>query len=156
MVRRNGMRNESGPVSRRFPLHGWLGLLLVGLFWPLNWLLEGLRTHWGFFPLWLGYSLAVDGICQYRSGTSLLANNSASCWSLSLAPTTAACATERSSNRGTNAASMARSEKNVTQCYLNSSATQQRKNNPRMRCGRLAIDWSLRRVKCLSSLFVLA
>jgi Transposase IS200 like len=36
--------------------------------------------------------------------------------------------------------SIAPSEKNVTRCYLNSSATQQRKNIPRMRFGRLAID----------------
>jgi len=51
---------------------------------------------------------------------------------------------------------MARSEKNVTLGYLNSSATQQRKKRPRMRRGRFAIDWSFRRVTCLSSSFVLA
>jgi len=51
---------------------------------------------------------------------------------------------------------MARSEKNVTLAYLNSSATQQRKNMPRRRRGRLAIDCSFRRVRCLSSSFVLA
>lgn len=56
---------------RRFPLHGWLGLLLIALFWPLNWSLDGLRTHWGFFPLWLGYCLFVDGLCLGRTGTSL-------------------------------------------------------------------------------------
>ena len=42
-------------VSKRWPLHGWLGLALVAVFWPLNWSLDGLRTHWGFFPRWLGY-----------------------------------------------------------------------------------------------------
>jgi hypothetical protein len=59
-------------IVRRFPYHGWLGLGLVALFWPLNWLLDGLRTHWGFFPLWLGYCLVIDGLNVQRSGTSLL------------------------------------------------------------------------------------
>lgn len=54
------------------PLHGWTGLALVALFWPLNWLLPGARTEWCFFPLWLGYCLVVDGLAQRRRGTSLL------------------------------------------------------------------------------------
>ncbi len=57
---------------RRFPAHGWLGLALVAVFWTLNWRLSGPRTHWGFFPLWLGYCLAVDGLVLLRTGTSLL------------------------------------------------------------------------------------
>lgn len=61
--------------ARRFPLHGWLGLLLIAVFWPLNWMLQGPRTHWAFFPLWLGYCLTVDGINLYRRGTSLLARD---------------------------------------------------------------------------------
>ena len=48
-----------------------IGLALVAIFWPLNWLLEGNRTHWGFFPLWLGYVLAVDGLVARRTGSSL-------------------------------------------------------------------------------------
>lgn len=55
-----------------FPLHGWLGLALVVVFWFLNWALTGARTHWGFFPLWLGYCLAIDGLVFWRTGTSLL------------------------------------------------------------------------------------
>jgi hypothetical protein len=58
--------------KRKFPLHGWLGLSLVSLFWILNWTLTGARTHWGFFPLWLGYCLAIDGAVFWRTGTSLL------------------------------------------------------------------------------------
>ncbi len=58
--------------SRSYPWHGWLGLGMVAVFWALNWSLDGLRTHWGFFPLWLGYCLAVDGLNVYRTGTSLL------------------------------------------------------------------------------------
>ncbi len=61
----------SGTPSR-WPVHGWLGLALVAAFWPLNWGLEGIRTHWGFFPLWLGYCLTVDAITVRRTGTSLL------------------------------------------------------------------------------------
>ena len=56
---------------RRYPLHGWAGLVLVAIFWSLNWSLDGPRTHVFFFPLWLGYALAVDGLVVVRTGTSL-------------------------------------------------------------------------------------
>jgi len=59
-------------TQSKFPTHGWIGLLLIGIFWPLNWVLAGPRTHWGFFPLWLGYCLLVDGLVLKRTGTSLL------------------------------------------------------------------------------------
>jgi hypothetical protein len=62
----------SGPAAKRFPAHGWLGLGLVIVCWPLNWGLDGLRTHLCFFPLWLGYCLTVDGLAVLRRGTSLL------------------------------------------------------------------------------------
>ncbi|MEE8153036.1 MAG: hypothetical protein V3T76_08385 [candidate division NC10 bacterium] len=52
--------------------HGWIGWLLVGVSWPLNWLLPGLRTHVLFFPLWLGYTLIVDALVLRRTGSSLL------------------------------------------------------------------------------------
>lgn len=35
-------------------------------------MLEGVRTHLLFFPLWLGYILVFDGLCLRRTGTSLL------------------------------------------------------------------------------------
>ena len=54
------------------PMQGWIGLLLIAVFWPLNWLLPGMRTHVLFFPLWLGYILTVDGLVFLRKGTSLL------------------------------------------------------------------------------------
>ena len=57
---------------RRFPWYGWLGLGLIAVFWPVNWFWEGLRTHWAFFFLWLGYSLMVDGLVFFRTGTSLI------------------------------------------------------------------------------------
>jgi hypothetical protein len=55
----------------RFPARGYLGLLLVGIFWPLNWGLPGLRTAYLFFPLWLGYILVVDALVWVRSGSSI-------------------------------------------------------------------------------------
>lgn len=54
------------------PIQGWFGLGLVLIFWLLNWTLPGTRTNWGFFPLWLGYCLAIDGLVLRRTGTSLL------------------------------------------------------------------------------------
>ena len=59
----------------KLPLHGWLGFGLVIVFWILNWTLTGPRTNWGFFPLWLGYCLAMDGLVFWRRGTSLLARS---------------------------------------------------------------------------------
>ncbi len=55
-----------------FPLYGWFGFLLIGIFWYLNWFLQGLRTDWAFFPLWLGFCLAVDALVYFRKGTSLI------------------------------------------------------------------------------------
>jgi hypothetical protein len=66
---------QAGSRIKAWPRHGWLGLALIALFWPLNWLLPGLRTHWGFFPLWLGYSLTVDALVYRRKGHSLLSRN---------------------------------------------------------------------------------
>jgi len=54
------------------PIQGWIGLVLIAIFWPLNWCLAGPRSHWGFFFLWTGYSLTVDGLVVKRTGTSLL------------------------------------------------------------------------------------
>jgi hypothetical protein len=55
-----------------YPTHGWVGLGLAAAFWTLNWTLDGPRTHWGFFPMWLGYCLTVDALVLLRTGTSLL------------------------------------------------------------------------------------
>lgn len=60
---------------KKFPLHGWIGLVLVSVFWFLNWYLDGLRTQILFFPLWLGYALTVDALVFYRKGSSLLTRN---------------------------------------------------------------------------------
>jgi hypothetical protein len=57
--------------SRVLSAHGRLGLLLVALSWPLNWILPGLRTAYLFFPLWLGYILLVDALVEKRAASSL-------------------------------------------------------------------------------------
>ena len=57
------------------PMHGWVGLVLIAIFWPLNWFLPGLRTHLLFFPLWLGYVLVVDALVLHRRGTSILSRS---------------------------------------------------------------------------------
>lgn len=54
-----------------FPGWGWVGLGLVAVCWPLNWMLPGLRTHIFFFPLWLGFILTLDGLVLRRTGTSI-------------------------------------------------------------------------------------
>ncbi len=59
-------------TTGRWPAHGWVGLILVISFWWINWGLSGLRTHWAFFPMWLGYCLTVDGLVVLRQGESLL------------------------------------------------------------------------------------
>ena len=41
MIEREGRR----VTARRWPIHGWLGLGIVAIFWTLNWSLPGLRTH---------------------------------------------------------------------------------------------------------------
>jgi hypothetical protein len=61
-------------VSRNqllWPARAWVGLILVAVCWPLNWILPGVRTSYLFFPLWLGYVLLTDGLVWKRSGTSI-------------------------------------------------------------------------------------
>jgi hypothetical protein len=62
---------------KRIPLYGWTGFLITLSSWYLNWELEGLRTHWGFFLLWLGYILSADGIVFAKKQSSLLTRDPA-------------------------------------------------------------------------------
>jgi len=57
---------------KKYPTHFYFGIVILLLAWFFNWYLTGLRTHLLFFPLWLGYSLTVDGIVWHRKGSSLL------------------------------------------------------------------------------------
>ncbi|MFQ5847376.1 MAG: hypothetical protein ACE5IQ_06820 [Candidatus Methylomirabilales bacterium] len=59
-------------MSKTRAWHGRIGWLLIAVCWPLNWLWPGPRTHVLFFPLWLGYTLAVDALVLRRTGSSLL------------------------------------------------------------------------------------
>ena len=52
-----------------------LGAALVAIVWPAIWFLPGLRAHVLFAPLWLGYVLAIDGLTELRTGTSLCARS---------------------------------------------------------------------------------
>lgn len=56
---------------KKFPFWGWFGIVLILVFWPLNWFGPDGITRWGFFPLWLGYCLTVDGLVYLRKGSSL-------------------------------------------------------------------------------------
>ena len=69
------VRNELKSLIRRWPVHGWLGIVLVAVFWTLNWSLSGLRTHWTFFFLWLGYCLTVDALVFLCKNDSMLTRN---------------------------------------------------------------------------------
>jgi len=61
--------------NKKFPFHGWYGIILIIIFWYLNWNLTGLRTHLFFFPLWLGFILTIDAIVFSRKGSSLLSRS---------------------------------------------------------------------------------
>jgi hypothetical protein len=64
---------QTGRAVHWFQVHqSWIGVLLVAVFWPLNWMLPGTPTAYLFFPLWLGYILLVDGLVLTRTGTSRL------------------------------------------------------------------------------------
>ena len=52
-------------------MRGWVGLQLLAVCWPLNWMVPGRRTAWLFLPLWLGYILVVDALVWTRAGDSI-------------------------------------------------------------------------------------
>lgn len=69
-------QEHSGNLKKnKWPIHGTIGVILVAVFWYLNWSLKGLRTDWAFFPLWLGYCLTIDALTFKRRGSSLLKRN---------------------------------------------------------------------------------
>ena len=67
--------NKLKLLAKQFPVYGWIGLVLITIFWTLNWSLDGLRTHWAFFPLWLGYCFVIDALVLMRKGSSMLTRN---------------------------------------------------------------------------------
>ena len=61
------------PVKRYLlPYRGLLGLILICLAWPFSWAESGTGLQYTFFPLWLGFILAVDGLVLRRTGTSFI------------------------------------------------------------------------------------
>jgi hypothetical protein len=52
--------------------HLFVGLGLIAIFWSASWGHWGILGEYAFFPLWLGYILAVDGLVAMRRGDSLL------------------------------------------------------------------------------------
>jgi hypothetical protein len=59
------------PFWRRVPFYGYAGALLNALAWISAWTRVG-PFPFVFFPLWLGFILALDGINVARTGTSPL------------------------------------------------------------------------------------
>ncbi|MFO7760221.1 MAG: hypothetical protein R6V20_01225 [Desulfobia sp.] len=79
--RTNRLISDSVQSERsKFPWWGWAGLFLIMVSWLLAWN----RFSWfsplqpyTYFPLWLGYILTVNGLCQSRTSESLLSRNPA-------------------------------------------------------------------------------
>ena len=70
-VRRIPLRGK--PVKRYLlPYRGLLGLILICVAWPFSWTESGTGLQYTFFPLWLGFILAVDGLVLRRTGTSFI------------------------------------------------------------------------------------
>ena len=70
-VRRIPLRGK--PVKRYLlPYRGLLGLILICVAWPFSWAESGTGLQYTFFPLWLGFILAVDGLVLRRTRTSLI------------------------------------------------------------------------------------
>ncbi len=66
------------PPPGRIPRHGLLGLALLLASWVLAWSrfdLPGIAEQHTFFPLWLGFIFALDGLVFRRAGRSLWKNH---------------------------------------------------------------------------------
>src|SRR5215212_6627282 len=57
------------------PLRLWAGLALAIISWWVAWFGPAPYSEYTFFPLWLGYILALDGLTARRAGTSLFARD---------------------------------------------------------------------------------
>lgn len=58
--------------TKSLPLHFYVGIALVAVFWFSSWTHLGALGEYAFFPQWLGYILAVDALVAWRKGASLL------------------------------------------------------------------------------------
>ena len=57
------------------PARLWISLALAIVSWWVAWFGPAPYSEYTFFPLWLGYILAVDGLTMRRTGTSLLSRD---------------------------------------------------------------------------------
>jgi hypothetical protein len=66
--------SQSKPFTSTLTLkpHFFLGLALIAMFWSASWGHWVVLGEYAFFPLWLGYILAVDALVAARRGDSLL------------------------------------------------------------------------------------
>ena len=59
-----------------FPWWGWLGLAVLAVAWVFSWsrfdVCKPVQPYLSYFPLWTGYILVVNALCQKRSGSSPL------------------------------------------------------------------------------------
>jgi hypothetical protein len=62
-----------------FPYYFWIGLVLIECWWSIAWLQLRPFSDNYFFPLWLGYILAIDGLVLRRTKTSLIARSGWRC-----------------------------------------------------------------------------
>ena len=66
---------QSVSSKRSFPWWGWLALFCCIICWILAWTrfpwFAPLQPH-TFFPLWFSFIILINGICYFRSGTSML------------------------------------------------------------------------------------
>lgn len=61
--------------TKTIPMHLFLGLGLVAVFWYTSWTHLGVLGEYAFFPQWFGYILTVDALVAWRKGASLLTRN---------------------------------------------------------------------------------
>ncbi|TFE72955.1 hypothetical protein [Methylacidiphilum caldifontis] len=66
------MKSYSVQTQAYLGLHFYIGIGLLSFSWIANLLIEGARTHYLFFFIWLGYILTVDGLIVMRKGDSPL------------------------------------------------------------------------------------
>jgi hypothetical protein len=64
------VETSGNQTNRRIPYRLIAGLMLVAIWWPIAWLEFRPLSDYYFFPLWLGYILAIDGLVEWRTGTS--------------------------------------------------------------------------------------
>ena len=70
---KNGSYVEGGPVKKkRIIFYALASLALCLTAWACSWLRIEPFSSYSFFPLWLGYTLFIDALVLWRTGSSLL------------------------------------------------------------------------------------